>query len=78
MLATYPWQASEAYRRSHQREMLRLVTDAQPGTMARPSRRDMPVSYDFNKRVYGMRAVEYDVVRLPQATDHDPMNELDN
>ncbi len=77
LLSRYPWQASERYQRSHRQAALRLIADARPGAAARPSRRDVPVSFDPHRRLYGMRAVTQAFVRLPHETEHDPMSELE-
>lgn len=77
MLTTYPSQASESYKHKHSVNSLRLIMDAQGEDMARPSKRDMPVSFHFNKRTYAMRSVSSRVVPLPQHTEHDPISELD-
>lgn len=77
VLARYPWQASERYQRSHRQAALRVIADARPGSGARPSRRDVPVSFDPRRRLYGMRAVTQAFVYLPRETEHDPMSELE-
>lgn len=77
VLARYPWQASERYQRKHREAPLRVIADARPGTAARPSRRDVPVSFDPHRRTYGMRAVTQAFVPLTRGTEHDPMSELE-
>lgn len=76
VLMHYPWQASERYQRNHGQESLRLIADAQPGGASRPSRRDVPISFDPRKRMYGMRAVTQTFVQPLSQTEHDPMSEL--
>lgn len=77
VLESYPWQASERYRRGHPQTALRLIADARPGSTERPSRRDVPVSFDPRKRMYGMRAVSQLFVQPPCQTEHDPMSEIE-
>lgn len=70
-----PWQAAGHGRRGVQ--LLRVIADAEPGSGARPSRRDVPVSFDPGWRRYGMRAIEQYVVAPPGEIEHDPMRELE-
>ena len=72
-----PWQASESYQRRHNADPLRVVSDADAGSGARPSRRDVPVSFDPGWRKYEMRAVQQYYVPTPGNGEHDPMGELE-
>lgn len=81
-LADCPWQASERYRQRHagnaNEAALRIVYDAQPGNV-RPNRRDVPLSFNPNRRRYGMRAVTQDIMAIKmqgECTEHDAMSEL--
>ncbi len=76
-LRTYPWQAAEPYRRLHSSDKLRVVSDADAGSTARPSRRDVPVSFDPGWRRYALRAVKHSVVSPCGNNEHDPMRELE-
>lgn len=76
-LNAYPWQAAEHYKRLHAADGLRVVSDAGAGNTARPSRRDVPVSFDPSWRRYAMRAVEHAAVWPCGSHEHDPMSELE-
>lgn len=71
-----PWQAAEHYRRKHGTQLLRVLADAEPGSAARPSRRDVPVSFDPGCRRHAMRAIEQYTMTPPGEHEHDPMSEL--
>lgn len=77
VLAAWPWQAAESYQRRHSSGQLRVISDAEPDSGARPSRRDVPVSFDPSWRRYDMRAIQRYFVALPAAGEHDPMSELE-
>lgn len=76
-LHTCPWQAAEVYQRRHAGIALRVVSDVEPESASRPSRRDVPVSFDPAWRRYGMRAVEQYTILPPGYAEHDPMRELE-
>ncbi|PRX51083.1 CRISPR-associated Cas5e family protein [Prauserella shujinwangii] len=84
-LATWPWQASVRVQRAHRERTVWLATirDAKPGTPEAEPVRDMPVSFDPNRREYTWRSVVRGTVEIPNehgtvpATGvHDPMSLL--
>lgn len=68
-LRRHEWEASTWYRRSKpQKVVLRLVLDAMPGAEGdRQTVRDVPLSYDPERRDYGWR----DVVQLDRGVEID-------
>jgi CRISPR system Cascade subunit CasD len=85
-LAAHPWLVSERMQRRARDRVVRLATviDAPEGQAGEEMFRDMPVSFDPNRREYAWRAVLRDTVEIenPQGTrepvdEHDPMTLLE-
>lgn len=84
-LATQPWLASKRVQRSRRDRMVELATvcDVAPDDPRAESLRDMPVSFDPNRREYAWRSIVRDTVTIPNEhgvadsePEHDPMTLL--
>lgn len=85
VLATVPWLASSHYQRQRREREVQLETlcDALPGEAGAETLRDIPVSFDPNRRQYAWRSMVRGSVRLPnphgieeRPAEHDPMSLL--
>lgn len=81
-LATWPWLAGVRAQRAHRQRSVSLATvrDARPGESGADLVRDMPVSFDPNRREYAWRPVVRDTVEVVNehgmnevSPEHDPM-----
>lgn len=84
-LRTLPWLAGPHVQRRQRDRAVRLATvrDADPGEAGAESLRDMPVSFDPNRREYAWRFLVRDTVEVPNphgvtepTPEHDPMHAL--
>lgn len=84
-LATVPWLASSHHQRHRRERELRLETmrDALPGEVGAETLRDIPVSFDPNRRQYAWRSIVRGFVLIPNPhgteeppAEHDPISLL--
>lgn len=83
-LASWPWLASERYRKRAAREVrLEIVRDARPGEESSETVSDEPVSFDPAHRQHNWRLIVRDHVNVlndlaerASVTDHDPLSLL--
>ncbi|KEI43374.1 type I-E CRISPR-associated protein Cas5/CasD [Saccharopolyspora rectivirgula] len=84
-LANLPWMASAEHQRRHRSKTVRLSTvcDVPPGGSSGELVRDVPVSFDPNRRQYAWRAVARGTVEIENphgnaeaSEEHDPMAAL--
>lgn len=69
----FPWMQRQCRGK---RPVLRLMTDAGCGGMARGMQRDLPVTFHISARSYTYREMEEHLPVVPPEETHDPMSEL--
>lgn len=80
VLSNEPWRAAPWWQRTFRSSTvaLRTVVDARPGSEDAPMVADLPISFDPQRRLYGLRAFERGVVDVNNptfvgvASDEDP------